>query len=648
MEGSLRREYDGRRQPSPNLPMRPDHYAANLSDSHDLGPYSRAPTPQSDTSSTSRFGSFVDRGASSSSSSSHRMPSGQPRHASSRSATPLGSQGGGMAIGAVPSFRARGQVQEMGMAAAGSRLRGRGSHDGPARSLASVGHGAPFDVTPLGLSQSAPWPEVPLSPKTPQTPMLSKHGTWHTLDIRGASCSVSIPEDESVHSEGGQSASYRTPVLPKGAAPFYMDSAARESSDLESLPTISGTFWCCCAGAGRSALGRCFAACWHYSTLAFAEYPLRRHRQWMGAVLPCPGDGDADRDAHNGESAPDGRGGVKRRLPFGCLDTSEPGAKTQELEEFYANNRKRRRLAYALRRRKSSNGFKGAWDRISNDLFIFGELVFDRSTPRCLRHHIPWFTLVFLALQFITFAFMAGEYVSYLMGQPAAGECAASVFKSGPHALWQWVIAWEPCHTFQGDFLVLWGAKYAPVMRAAAVWWRWLSSLVINDSFVHLAAGALLFGSLGLHLERRYGTRRIAVLALICGIAGNFFDTTIMDPCAVVLAGAGCTVGLLGPFFMDILLNFDAIRYPVLRVVGVAGAGACFATAACQTGYPYRLTPLGGFLAGIFPGMVFMPHVKSEKYEWFLPFGALATSFVLLIVLPIVIYAARFPHMACP
>ena len=40
----------------------------------------------------------------------------------------------------------------------------------------------------------------------------------------------------------------------------------------------------------------------------------------------------------------------------------------------------------------------------------------------------------------------------------------------------------------------------------------------------------------------------------------------------------------------------------MLRVVGVAGAAACFATAACLTGYPYRLTPLGGFLAGIFPG----------------------------------------------
>jgi hypothetical protein len=67
-------------------------------------------------------------------------------------------------------------------------------------------------VVVVTQSQSAPWPEVPLSPETPQTPMLSDHGTWQNLDMRGASCSVSIPEDESVHSEGGQSVSYRTPV----------------------------------------------------------------------------------------------------------------------------------------------------------------------------------------------------------------------------------------------------------------------------------------------------------------------------------------------------------------------------------------------------------------------------------------------------
>ncbi len=60
-------------------------------------------------------------------------------------------------------------------------------------------------------SQSAPWPEVLLSPKTPQTPMLSEHGNWYSLDMR-ASRSLSIPEDESIHSEGSRSASFRTPV----------------------------------------------------------------------------------------------------------------------------------------------------------------------------------------------------------------------------------------------------------------------------------------------------------------------------------------------------------------------------------------------------------------------------------------------------
>jgi hypothetical protein len=63
-------------------------------------------------------------------------------------------------------------------------------------------------------------------------------------------------------------------------------------------------------------------------------------------------------------------------------------------------------------------------------------------------------------------------------------------------------------------------------MRPTANWWRWLSSLMIQDSFVHLAANTLLFGGLGLHLERRYGTMRTLLLVLIAGVAGNFFDST--------------------------------------------------------------------------------------------------------------------------
>ena len=34
----------------------------------------------------------------------------------------------------------------------------------------------------------------------------------------------------------------------------------------------------------------------------------------------------------------------------------------------------------------------------------------------------------------------------------------------------------------------------------------------------------------------------------------------VQDMCAVVLAGAGCTFGLLWLFLADVALNFEAIR----------------------------------------------------------------------------------------
>ena len=42
-------------------------------------------------------------------------------------------------------------------------------------------------------------------------------------------------------------------------------------------------------------------------------------------------------------------------------------------------------------------------------------------------------------------------------------------------------------------------------------------------------------------------------------------------------------------------------RYPILRIVGVAALLAAWAAAAFLTGYPSRLTPVGGFLAGKLP-----------------------------------------------
>ena len=57
--------------------------------------------------------------------------------------------------------------------------------------------------------------------------------------------------------------------------------------------------------------------------------------------------------------------------------------------------------------------------------------------------------------------------------------------------------------------------------------WRWGSSLLLADSFVHLVANGLLFGALALHLEGRFGTPRTLLVAVIAGLGGNFFDAAV-------------------------------------------------------------------------------------------------------------------------
>ena len=54
--------------------------------------------------------------------------------------------------------------------------------------------------------------------------------------------------------------------------------------------------------------------------------------------------------------------------------------------------------------------------------------------------------------------------------------------------------------------------------------YRWFSSLLLHKEFVQLGRNLMLFLAVGVHLERRYGTRRIVILTVIAGVGGNFFS----------------------------------------------------------------------------------------------------------------------------
>ena len=91
--------------------------------------------------------------------------------------------------------------------------------------------------------------------------------------------------------------------------------------------------------------------------------------------------------------------------------------------------------------------------------FIAGELLFDASTPSSLRRHLPWFTVAYLALTFIAFAYMAGQYGSFLEANPGISACRGPDFEQGPRGMFRWVDTWVPCRVFDSSFLIVWGAK---------------------------------------------------------------------------------------------------------------------------------------------------------------------------------------------
>ena len=100
---------------------------------------------------------------------------------------------------------------------------------------------------------------------------------------------------------------------------------------------------------------------------------------------------------------------------------------------------------------------------------------------------------------------------------------------------------------------------------------------------------------------------------------------------------------MLGLFILDLLFNFEAVRYPFFRIFLAITAATLFILASAIYGHPYRLTTVGGFAVGLFPGIVMLPHLKSEKFEWFQPFLAAFILVGFFVALPLYLYLKRLP-----
>lgn len=100
-------------------------------------------------------------------------------------------------------------------------------------------------------------------------------------------------------------------------------------------------------------------------------------------------------------------------------------------------------------------------------------------------------------------------------------------------------------------------------------------------------------------------------------------------------------------FIADMAFNFEAISFPVLRILVAIVLLGLFIAASVVQGLPARLAVLGGALTAIFPSLAILPHLKSEKYEFWQPYAAIFTTLGFCLALPLFVYLLRLPGCAC-
>ncbi|KAK9803187.1 hypothetical protein WJX72_011823 [[Myrmecia] bisecta] len=418
----------------------------------------------------------------------------------------------------------------------------------------------------------------------------------------------------------------------------------------------------------------------HYLALVVAENPIEQHRQYLEsqqdethvarddveASLGAISEAEREASRHSMIAARwqgAARSVVSSHQMLRDFDTlgnpmssaADKLAAAIELERKLAGNPHKRLLVEALER-KRLNRFDNFFERLLNELFITGEAIFDWFTPAKLGQHYLFFTAGFTLAVFIIFFYMMGEFPYYILNTPhdlSIDVCLKNLETTtttfGSTQFVRWVSPKDNVWCFKGnpwmmnaDYLIQWGARWGPAMKSQP--YRWFSSWFLHQSFQHILSNMLLFVAVAYQVEEKYGTWRITLLFFLSALGGNLFSAVFENNCVAVAGASGGVFGMLGLFIGDMILNFESLKRPILRSILMT----CFLvyfiiTVATSPAGTSHLSHVGGFICGLFPAFLFLPNLRSEKWEAGLPIAGGVVMVLIFTIFPIVFYKKILP-----
>lgn len=144
-------------------------------------------------------------------------------------------------------------------------------------------------------------------------------------------------------------------------------------------------------------------------------------------------------------------------------------------------------------------------------------------------------------------------------------------------------------------------------------WWRLIATTTVHIGVVHLVLNLLALLALGRWTEAIFGSRPVAAIYAVSGIAGS--AASYLFGAATLSAGAsGAIFGLLGAFMVELLVYRRV--YARMWQSGMMGALLIAFAAQMALGYSLpqdQLAHVGGLVAGALAGLAFSPHRKAKR-----------------------------------
>lgn len=172
--------------------------------------------------------------------------------------------------------------------------------------------------------------------------------------------------------------------------------------------------------------------------------------------------------------------------------------------------------------------------------------------------------------------------------------------------------------------------------------WRYVSYSLLHAGWVHLAFNTLVQVLVGVPLEMVHGSSRVGCLYLAGVLAGSL-GTSVFDSEVYLVGASGGVYALLAAHLANVLINYNVMQFPILRLLAVAFIATTdmfFALYDYLTGVMVGLpvsyiAHLTGALAGVSLGLAILRSIKKESFENILRWLSLGiyTAFMLFAVI---------------